>query len=83
MASRIRAGKRKRNRLILVLLVSVVTAGGGGLWVGLERHRTAEEGAQDMELNSTILQTELDKQADRIINEMWKTEALERIPRAP
>jgi len=29
------------------------------------------------------LDIDLEKQADRIIDEIWKTEALERIPRAP
>lgn len=52
-----------------------------GLWVGLESHRTDEELVQEMEGESESPGFDLEKQTDRIIDEIWKTEALERIPK--
>ena len=72
---------RRRRRAIVALVASLAVAGGVGLWIGLGSHRTDEEMAQEMEVEVESPGFDLEKQTDRIIDEIWKTEALERIPR--
>ena len=76
-----RKASRRRKRVIVALVVSLAVAGGAGLWIGLESHRTEEELVQEMEAEVEDPVFDLEKQTDRIIDEIWKTEALERIPR--
>lgn len=85
--SRVSAGKLRRNaearrkRVAKGVVVFMAVAGVIGLWLGFESHRTEEEIAQREREEATPAPVlDLNMQADRLINEIWKTEALEKIP---
>ncbi len=72
-------GKQRRRRLILGLVVSILVAGSGGVWMGLRSHRTAEELAAEQ--REAEAEFNLRRESDRLINELWKMEDLERAGR--
>jgi type VI protein secretion system component VasK len=78
--SQARKEQRRRKRLAIGVVVSVAVAGSVGVWLGFQSHRTDEEIAQEMRGQARGQEFDLNKQADRLISEMWKTEALEKIP---
>ncbi len=75
-----RKARRRRKRATLAVLGAVLLAGMLGIWMGLRSHRTEEELARELQEERTTRGFDLEKQADRLINEIWKTEALEKIP---
>ncbi len=72
--------KARRKRILWGAAMSLAVAGGLGLWLGFESHRTEEELALEERQEATPAGLDLNQQADRLINEIWKTEALEKIP---
>ena len=74
-----RKEQRRRKRLAIGVFVSVAVAGGVGIWLGFQSHRSDEEIAQELRGQARGQEFDLNKQADRLISEMWKTEALEKI----
>lgn len=77
----VRRKKKLRNRrLVIGLVTSIITAAGVGAYLGLQSRTTAEELAQEtMEEEENELDP--DKELDRLINELWKMEDLERANR--
>jgi hypothetical protein len=72
---------RRRRRLIFGVFVSVVLALALGGYLGLSSHRTGEEMAREMEgAQEEAGKSDIDRQMDRLIDEMWKSEALEKGP---
>jgi hypothetical protein len=73
---------RRRKKRVMIGAASFIVIGGGiGLWIGLQSHRTDEEVAQELGRGQARgVEFDLNKQADRLISEMWKTEALEKLP---
>ena len=79
--SQARRQKQRRKRVAMGVIFSISLAGAVGVWIGFQSHRSEEEIAQ--ELRGQVRggqEFDLNKQADRLINEMWKTEALEKLP---
>ncbi len=73
--------QRKRARRIKVGFVcALLVAGGVGGYVGLSTHTTPEQLAEE-ERSKAQAPGELSDQANRLINELWKMEDLERAPR--
>lgn len=79
--SRVHRHRMRRRRILLGFFLSLILAGAFGIWLGFQSHRTDEELAREMSERASGTEFELDKQADRLINEMWKAEALEKLPR--
>ena len=80
-SSQARRQKHRRKRLALGVAFSVAIAGGVGAWLGFQSHQSNEEIAQGLRGQARGGEEfDLNKQADRLISEMWKTEALEKIP---
>ena len=73
-------GRRRRKRLIIGLVVSILVAGSGGVFIGLQSHRTAEELAAEQRAQAEA-EFNLRRESDRLINELWKMEDLERAGR--
>ena len=73
-----RKKKRRNRRLVIGLVTSLIAAAGVGAYVGLQNRKTAEDLAQQ-EINER--ETDLEKEADRLLNELWKMEDLERTRR--
>lgn len=67
--------KRRKRRLVIGAVTSLIVAAGVGAYVGMQSRTTAEELAQE-EIAET--ETDIGKEADRLINELWKMEELER-----
>ena len=79
VAGRVARGKRKRRnrRLVIGFVTSFIAAAGVGAYVGLQSKTTAEDLAQHE------MQEELDLsgEVDRVLNELWKMEDLDRATR--
>lgn len=73
--------RARRKRLVKGLVLSVIVSGAIGAYLGFSSHRTDAELAGEMAQRTTGPEGDLQKQADRLINEMWKSEALEKSPR--
>lgn len=69
--------RRRRRRMVFGVVVCVVVAGGAGIWIGLRSHRTAEEIAAERRQQAAE-EFDLRRTSDRLINELWKMEDLER-----
>ncbi len=80
---RVRRIRRLRRRHLLVVLLTVVLlAGGIGAWLGYRSHRTSAEVAEELRRQAEQ-STDLRREADRVLNELWKMEDMERAPRPP
>ena len=75
-----RKGKTRRRRLFIGLFLSLAAALALGGYLGFSSHRTAAELVQEMEGPGGEGKSDLDAQVDRLIDEMWKSEALEKGP---
>ena len=79
--SQARKGQSKRRRILVGVVVSVALALALGGYLGFSSHRTGEELASEMEgAQEQVEKSDMDRQMDRLIDEMWKTEALEKGP---
>lgn len=76
-----RKKKARKKRLVRGLVFSVLLSGAVGAYLGFSSHRTDAEVAEELTQERDAPGTDLEKQADRLINEMWKSEALEKPPR--
>ena len=63
------------------LVFSILLSGMVGAYLGFSSHRTDAELAAEMAQKAEGPEMDVQKQADRLINEMWKSEALEKTPR--
>ena len=70
----------RRRRLVIGLLTSLLLASSVGAYIGISNRKTAEELAQEQ---LTEGRTDLEQEVNRLINELWKMEDLERAPRRP
>ncbi len=68
--------ERRQKRLMIGLVISLLAAASAGAYYGIQSKQSAEELAQ--EENSNRQEGDLDQQTDRILNELWKMEGLER-----
>ncbi len=75
-----RRRKQRKRRLALGIVFSIAVAAAIGGWLGLQSHRTDQEIAEGIRGQARGVEFDLNKQADRLINEIWKTEALEKLP---
>lgn len=74
-----RSKRHRRRRLMIGLLTSILLASAVGAYIGLRGNRRgAEELAQEQILDG---RTVLEQEVNRLINELWKMENLERAPR--
>ena len=72
-----RSKRHRRRRLVIGLLTSLVLASSVGAYSGTAgKRRTAKELTQEQ-----MMETVLEKEVSRLINELWKMENLERAPR--
>ncbi len=71
----------RRKRFLRGVVFSVIVSSAVGAYLGFSSHRTDAELADEMARQTTGPELDLQKQADRLINEMWKSEALEKSPR--
>ena len=76
-----RKQKARKKRLLMGLIFSVVVSGSVGAYLGYSSHRTDAELAKELSQDRRAPEMDIEKQADRLINEMWKSEALEKPPR--
>lgn len=79
-ASRKIRAKRRRKRLVLGFILSAAGAALAGGYVGLSTHRTSAELAQELDQKHRPARDDLEQQMNRLIDEMWKSEALEKRP---
>ena len=73
-------GRRRRKRALIGIAASIVIAGGTGTWMGLRSHQTADELAAEQRAQAET-QFNIRRESDRLINELWKMEDLERAGR--
>lgn len=78
-SQRHRARKRKK-RLALGVLFSLIVAAVVGGYIGFSTHRTDTELAREMDEQNRLSKGDLEQQMNRLIDEMWKSEALEKVP---
>ena len=79
--ARVEIQRRKRARRIKVgFACALLAAGGVGGYVGLSTHTTPEQLAEE-ERAKVQNSSEFSDQANRLLNELWKMEDLERAPR--
>ena len=80
-ASQKRRQQTRRRQIFVGLLLSLAVALILGGYLGFSSHRTGEELASEMEgAQEQVEKSDMDRQMDRLIDEMWKTEALEKGP---
>lgn len=75
-------GVRRRRRLaggFALILLAAVTLGG---WLGVRSHASAEEVAREAEAAAVpdTPDARVRQEADRVLQELWRMEALERSP---
>ena len=75
-----RRQQTRRRQIFVGLLLSLAVALILGGYLGFSSHRTDAELAQEMEGVRDQGKSDLDRQVDRLIDEMWKSEALEKKP---
>lgn len=75
--------RRRRRRVAFGLALSVLLSAVVGIWLGWQSHRTDQELARELRKQAVEADFDLNREADRLINEIWKTEALEKRPRQP
>ena len=74
-------GQSRKRRIFLGLSISVAAALALGGYLGFSSHRSAAELIQEMEEKTADSgRTDMVRQVDRLIDEMWKSEALEKGP---
>ncbi len=78
-----RRRRRRIRRSLICIAAMVLLAFGVGTAVGFECHRTEEELAREIEGQSPSRIPVFKREVDRLISEMWKTEAVDRINRRP
>lgn len=82
-ARRAKVATQRRNRARRIKIgfaCALLAAGGLGSYVGLSTHTTPEQLAEE-ERSKVRVPGELSDQANRLINELWKMEDMERAPR--
>lgn len=72
--------KARHRRLVVGFFFSLIVAVVVGSYIGISSHRTEEEVAREMEGEAPPSKADMEKQMDRLIDEMWKSEALEKGP---
>ena len=70
-----RKGRRNR-RVIIGLVTSIIAAASAGAYYGVRSSRTAERQAEEEMMKEGEL--DVNEQADRILNELWRMEDIER-----
>ena len=75
---RARTKKLRKRRLLIGLVTFLVVGVGMGAYIGLQSRKTAEELAEQEAEGSEV---DIKKEADRLLNELWRMEDLERAPR--
>lgn len=78
-SQRHRARKRQKRLALGILLWLMVAVAVGG-YIGFSTHRTDAELAGEMDQQNRLSKGELEQQMNRLIDEMWKSEALEKAP---
>ncbi len=74
-----RSRRQRTRRLVFGVLTSLFLASTVGAYVGARANRrAAEQFARDQTMEG---RTALEREADRLIDELWKMESLERAPR--
>ena len=73
-----RTKKLRKRRLLIGLVTFLVVGVGMGAYIGLQSRKTAEELAEQEAEGSEV---DIKKEADRLLNELWRMEDLERAPR--
>ena len=73
-------GRQRRKRAVIGVVVSIIIAGSAGVWMGLQSHRTAEDLAAEQRAQAEA-EFNLKRESNRLINELWKMEDLERAGR--
>lgn len=73
---------RRRRRLLTGFAVMLLAAVMAGSWLGVRSHASAEEVAREVE-SAAVPDTpdaRIRKEADRVLQELWRMEAMERHP---
>lgn len=78
-SQRVRAQQR-RKRLTVGVVFSLLAAIAVGGYIGFSTHRSDSEVAQEIDAQHQRSQGDLEQQMNRLIDEMWKSEALEKAP---
>ncbi|RMH22776.1 MAG: hypothetical protein D6701_01090 [Gemmatimonadetes bacterium] len=73
-----RRKKERARRVAIGFIVVVILAGGLGIYMGAEATQSADELVQ-AERERNRADALIGKEADRLINELWKMEDLERV----
>ena len=74
-----RSRRQRTRRIVMGLLTSLLLSSSVGAYIGTRGNRkTAEQLAQEQMKDG---RTVLEQETSRLINELWKMEALERAPR--
>lgn len=79
-----RKAERRKRRLLIGALAFLIAAGGVGVWVGLDAVKSAEELVQEEErAREGGAGGIIERERERILQELWKMEDIERAPRPP
>lgn len=81
-ARRSRGERQRRRRIVAVLVVASVVAGGVGFVLGVQADKASEEltAQREQARRAPGLEGVLRGEADRVIQQMWLSEILERQP---
>lgn len=73
---------RRRRRLATGFALILLAAGTLGSWLGVRSHASAEEVAREAEAAAVpdTPDARIQQEADRVLQELWRMEALERSP---
>lgn len=76
--------RSRLKRILWGFAITLVVAAGVGLYVGIQSHRTAEELAREQDARAqTIKGLDLEGERQKILQELWKMETLEKLPTGP
>ncbi|MBI4539329.1 MAG: hypothetical protein HY704_07470 [Gemmatimonadetes bacterium] len=77
--ARQRHERRKRKRILAALVAVVLVALGVGTWLGIRSYRSAREIASEKQRAEEGRRL-IEQERQRILQELWRMEALERAP---
>lgn len=72
-----RGGRKRRRRVAVGFIVSVLVAGGAGLVLGVRSARTAEELQEEQARAARPLDAQISREVNRTLLQLWKMEDVE------
>lgn len=73
--------RRRKVRAILGVSVTLLISAAAGIYLGLSAVRASDELMEKAEVGINRPEAEISREMDRLIDQLWKMEELDRLPR--